>query len=52
MIEDKYDVKKDCFAYKTKEGHPMCNALNELYCKQEKCRFFKTREEYIKPNKK
>ena len=30
-------TKKDCFAYK---GHE-CYALNELYCKNRKCRFYR-----------
>ena len=29
--------KKDCFAYKDKK----CYALNELYCKKDKCRFYR-----------
>lgn len=35
-------VKTDCFAYAKGE----CKALNELYCKTEKCNFFKTKEEF------
>lgn len=31
-------VKEDCFAYKNKT----CSALNELYCKKEECKFYKT----------
>ena len=29
---------QDCFAYKNK----VCSALNDLYCKKEECRFYKT----------
>lgn len=34
---------KDCFAYVVKNGHAGCKALNELYCKNEKCNFYKKR---------
>ena len=30
-------TKKDCFAYKENK----CYALNELYCKNRKCRFYR-----------
>lgn len=33
---------KDCFAY---EGEG-CGILKELYCKNEECRFYKTKEQY------
>jgi hypothetical protein len=35
-------VKTDCFAYAKGE----CKALKELYCKTEKCNFFKTKEQF------
>lgn len=34
---------KNCFAYTTKNGHADCMALKELYCKREKCNFYKHR---------
>jgi hypothetical protein len=38
----KDNSKKDCFAYNGKE----CKALNDLYCKYQKCSFYKTEEDY------
>lgn len=34
-------VRKDCFAYN--EEHKDCNALRELYCRKEECKFYKHR---------
>ena len=34
-------VKTDCFAYD--EEHKTCDALKELYCKKEQCKFYKSR---------
>lgn len=36
-------AKKDCFAYKTsgKEGKPECTALDQLYCCNGDCSFYK-----------
>lgn len=31
----------DCFARKEKEDGVECTALNEMYCKKEKCRFYR-----------
>jgi hypothetical protein len=39
-IMDGFKVKHDCFAY-DRERH-MCNALEYLVCKTEKCPFYKT----------
>lgn len=33
-------VKEDCFAYKNGE----CRSLNELFCKKEKCKFYKSKD--------
>lgn len=33
--------KTDCFAYNDKTSVPNCKALNDLYCRNEKCRFYK-----------
>ena len=32
-MENKPEIKKDCFAYKNNN----CTALNDLYCAKEKC---------------
>ena len=37
-------VREDCFGYNV--AGKCCNALNELYCKTEKCGFYKTREQH------
>lgn len=37
-------VREDCFGYNA--AGKCCNALNELYCKTEKCGFYKTREQH------
>jgi hypothetical protein len=34
-------VRKDCFAYQTKDGREDCTALKELYCRNEQCSFYK-----------
>jgi len=36
------EVKEDCFAYDSK--YKQCTALNDLYCKNEECRFYKNKE--------
>lgn len=39
-------IKTDCFAYDgSKAGDYRCSALSELYCKNEKCSFYKPRSE-------
>lgn len=43
MKEVKYDVKKDCFAFK--DGH--CTALNDLYCAKENCSFYKSMQDVL-----
>jgi len=37
-------VKTDCFGYD--KANKKCKALKELYCKTEKCNFFKTKEQF------
>lgn len=43
-----FKAKKDCFAYRESEPndlgvvHKSCNALTDLYCAKEKCRFYKS----------
>ena len=39
-------IQTDCFAFRKEKLE--CNALNNLYCKNEECRFYKNRDEYIK----
>lgn len=41
-------VKKDCFAYDETETGATCLALNELYCRKEECKFYKTAEQACK----
>lgn len=38
-------MNKDCFAFVEKNGHQGCRALNDLYCKKEECKFYKSRED-------
>ncbi len=44
-------IKKDCFAYLSDDDTRGCFALNKLYCKREKCKFYKertqARKEYL-----
>ena len=35
-------TKKDCFAYKERNKHASCYCLNKLYCKNRKCKFYRT----------
>ena len=42
----KIEVKTDCFAYdRMKNG---CKDLRALYCANEKCRFYKSKQQYQK----
>ena len=41
---DTFETKKDCFGY-CKEKNT-CSVLNELWCKKEKCKFYKTKTQY------
>ena len=41
MQNGKIEVKTDCFGYKKTERGENCMALKQLYCKNEKCRFYK-----------
>ena len=34
-------TKTDCFGYTNKNGHESCYGLNELYCKNKECRFYR-----------
>ena len=35
------EIKKDCFGY-DKVRKNACRILNELYCKKEECKFYKS----------
>lgn len=39
-----FGIKKDCVFYSDES----CTALNDLYCKSEKCKFYKNRVAEIK----
>lgn len=42
-------VRKDCFGYDARcevRKKARCTALNNLYCENENCKFYKTRDEY------
>ena len=41
-------IKEDCFAYKRNS----CKALNDLYCKNGKCPFYKTKKRFDADKKK
>lgn len=45
-----FEVKKDCFGYDKQKNN--CMALNELYCKREKCGFYKTKKQFEEDRKK
>ena len=41
------EVKTDCFAYQEgKVDEYACSALTKLYCRFEKCSFYKTKEQF------
>ena len=42
-MENKPEIKKNCFAYKNNN----CTALNNLYCAKEKCSFYKTHKQLL-----
>lgn len=47
---NEFEIKTDCFGFdKTKND---CKVLRKLYCECEKCRFYKTKEQYRKDLKK
>ena len=43
-------VKRDCFAYGSMNNK--CSILLETYCKNEKCKFYKTKREFEKGRRK
>lgn len=46
----KYVVKRDCFAFDKDKFK--CTALNELFCANEKCKFYRNKLENDKLEKK
>lgn len=40
------EPKTDCFAYEKGKKYEICTALKTLCCRNEKCKFYKNREEY------
>lgn len=47
-INEVGNARTDCFAYGKDYLMPECYALRELYCKREKCKFYKNKLEYRK----
>jgi hypothetical protein len=41
-------ARTDCFAYRKDYLMAECIALRDLYCKREKCKFYKSKIEYKK----
>ncbi len=37
------EIKTDCFAYDATLTHRHCTVLDDLYCKNEQCNFYKTK---------
>ncbi len=42
-------VKKDCFGYR---GSYKCNALKQMFCKNGKCKFYKTTGQFERDRRK
>lgn len=42
ILKNKNMTKKDCFAYIDRKGHDSCFCLDNLYCRNEKCNFYRT----------
>ncbi|WP_304393208.1 hypothetical protein [uncultured Clostridium sp.] len=49
-MAQKQQPKSDCFAFIQRERSVDCNALNDLYCTKENCKFYMSKEDYIKKN--
>lgn len=41
-------IKEDCFAYNPNNYVNKCEALNELFCRKEKCKFYKSIKQRMK----
>jgi len=45
--ESEWKIKDDCFAYRVNgRGKGECDCLDDLYCAQKECKFYKSKEEY------
>lgn len=44
MCDKKFEIKTDCFAFRSNHT---CNALNALYCAKENCKFYKTKKQFL-----
>lgn len=44
MSNKNFEIKTDCFAFR---NNHTCNALNDLYCAKENCKFYKTRKQFL-----
>lgn len=44
-------IKKGCFAY-VNDSDDGCKALKKLYCRNEKCKFYKSMCQYLKEKEK
>lgn len=40
----------DCFAFLQKSKTVDCNCLKKLYCQEGKCKFYMSKDDYIKKN--
>ena len=44
-------TKTDCFAYKKGNNfgtsYELCDALDRLYCRKARCKFYKNKKEYV-----
>lgn len=45
MNINKFKVKEDCFAYNSIKKE--CIGLDKLYCKREKCKFYRSKEDNV-----
>ena len=50
MNVNQFKVKEDCFAYNSIKKE--CRGLDKLYCKKEKCKFYRNKEDNIEAAKK
>lgn len=44
MNDKNFEIKTDCFAFKNRYT---CNALDEMYCAKENCRFYKPKKQFL-----
>lgn len=44
------EIKKDCYCYDLLKND--CKGLNDLYCKNQECKFYVTHEEYREKQRK